>query len=429
MKLHTYVAALLVALVFSPAMAQYQTPEHSVPVGRGGGKTGFNKASPGVAGYSLVSNGPDADPSFQNVPGVPHVASMAALRTAPTSGLVAGQTISVGGYSTENDGGGGLFTVSLANATDDSGCVINSSVGVVSYTRNACFNGQPMSVNYFGAKGDNSTSNTAAFNAAFAYAKSSGIANYLVPGASLCLYVPRGTYQFATQPNNIDFQLCLLGESTATTLIRNFSPTGANGLLNFVGGANSWRVENMGILAASGTTGGTLISVISTASASIGFCRLRNLQLSTKGTDTYNNALYFDGTAFVGPPIGIRDCTFENLAVFGANGNSVFLSGVENLTWNGGGVFAAGGTGTGTGRILINGSASVQSNAVNINVSTVLGGLSIFNTNNAIINSGQIGATGGVSITNGSSAAFISVHSPQFTGTVQGNWVSSTSGP
>lgn len=61
-------AAFFVALnllVASPAIAQWQTPDHSIPIGNGAGVTGFNAAVPGTAGLPLASNGASADPSFQ----------------------------------------------------------------------------------------------------------------------------------------------------------------------------------------------------------------------------------------------------------------------------------------------------------------------------------------------------------------------------
>lgn len=64
-----FVRFLLVALLFvaSPACAQWQTQNHSVPIGKGGSNIGFSFATPGTAGQPLVSNGPSADPSFQDL--------------------------------------------------------------------------------------------------------------------------------------------------------------------------------------------------------------------------------------------------------------------------------------------------------------------------------------------------------------------------
>lgn len=60
------VAGILLASIClaGPAFAQWQVPDHSVPVGRGSGFTGFKSAAPGTAGRPLVSNGASADPSF-----------------------------------------------------------------------------------------------------------------------------------------------------------------------------------------------------------------------------------------------------------------------------------------------------------------------------------------------------------------------------
>jgi len=58
-------AATALALAGMPVDAQWQTPDHSVPIGNGAGIVGFSNAAPGTAGQPLVSNGPSADPSFQ----------------------------------------------------------------------------------------------------------------------------------------------------------------------------------------------------------------------------------------------------------------------------------------------------------------------------------------------------------------------------
>lgn len=60
-------AAALVAVLFllvHPVAAQWQTPIHSVPVGRGAGVTGFGSAMPGAAGIPLTSQGSTVDPAF-----------------------------------------------------------------------------------------------------------------------------------------------------------------------------------------------------------------------------------------------------------------------------------------------------------------------------------------------------------------------------
>ena len=54
-------------LLVAPAAAQWQTSNHSIPIGQGAGKTGFRSAAPGVLGQPFVSGGPSADPAFGTI--------------------------------------------------------------------------------------------------------------------------------------------------------------------------------------------------------------------------------------------------------------------------------------------------------------------------------------------------------------------------
>lgn len=59
------VAVFAASFLFaSPALAQWQTPNHSAPIGRGAGVTGFGSAAPGATGIPLTSNGASSDPTF-----------------------------------------------------------------------------------------------------------------------------------------------------------------------------------------------------------------------------------------------------------------------------------------------------------------------------------------------------------------------------
>lgn len=57
-------AALAWTLFVVPVAAQWQTPNYSVPIGRGSG-TGFKSAAPAAKGAILTSNGVSSDPSFK----------------------------------------------------------------------------------------------------------------------------------------------------------------------------------------------------------------------------------------------------------------------------------------------------------------------------------------------------------------------------
>lgn len=59
----------LACVVALPAVAQWQVPDHAVPIGNGAGVIGFSSAAPGSSGQCLVSNGASSDPSFQACPG------------------------------------------------------------------------------------------------------------------------------------------------------------------------------------------------------------------------------------------------------------------------------------------------------------------------------------------------------------------------
>lgn len=63
--IRTVAIFIYIVLVSWPAYGQWQTPNHSVPVGRGVSVMGFGNAAPGAAGLPFVSNGASSDPSFQ----------------------------------------------------------------------------------------------------------------------------------------------------------------------------------------------------------------------------------------------------------------------------------------------------------------------------------------------------------------------------
>jgi hypothetical protein len=63
-KLEVVLFVLFNMLVASPAIGQWQTPAHSVPIGQGAGITGFGSAGPAAAGVPFVGSGPTSDPVF-----------------------------------------------------------------------------------------------------------------------------------------------------------------------------------------------------------------------------------------------------------------------------------------------------------------------------------------------------------------------------
>lgn len=65
MKLIVFVFSVFVC---TPALAQWQTPDHSVPVGRGGGAVGFRSVAPG-ANNQVLTGVTGADPTFRALSG------------------------------------------------------------------------------------------------------------------------------------------------------------------------------------------------------------------------------------------------------------------------------------------------------------------------------------------------------------------------
>lgn len=90
--LRSFAVASAAFFYIGTASAQWQTPDHSVPVGRGSG-TGFKFAAPGAAGQTLVSNGASSDPSFQAISGPAFGTQTANTHfSGPTSGGAANPT-------------------------------------------------------------------------------------------------------------------------------------------------------------------------------------------------------------------------------------------------------------------------------------------------------------------------------------------------
>jgi hypothetical protein len=105
-------AALLFA-VCVPASAQWQVPDHAVPIGRGGGNTGFKNAAPGIIDLPLLSGGPLADPSFRALTNGSFGSSIPAstYKCNPTGGLGPLQDCAIPAS------GGGTVTGAACNAT------------------------------------------------------------------------------------------------------------------------------------------------------------------------------------------------------------------------------------------------------------------------------------------------------------------------
>lgn len=230
-----------------------------------------------------------------------------------------------------------------------------------------------------------------------------------------------GTFRFTTQADDIDSQVHLIGSGMGRTIIlRDYNGTSGKGILAITEGANGTKIEGMSIIAKAGTTGGAALSIKSTSSYATSFITLENLNLSTFGSNSYDNTVIIDGTAKTSAPTGVRDISFKNVHIFGANGFSLSLQSVNGFSYHGGGVYPAGGTNAASGGIAIGGTSTNKSNYMTISL-PACNGLNLTNSSYGLIDCTTIGAISGVSINNDTSAAYYRTRGTP-TGSVLGNW-------
>ena len=199
--------AAFVALLFSaaPALAQWQTPTHSVPIGQGIGITGFGSAAPSTAGQPLVSNGASADPSFQVVPN-------AGLATMPANTTKCNAT---SGTAVPTDCTAATMRSNIAVP----GLTTNNTLsGVNGFTGNTYFSsGKPWIDVRSGANGcaaalgNNSNDDTVAIQCQLTFAGASG-------SAASVVFVPCGNYK-TTALIHIPAGIFLIGQGESCSLI------------------------------------------------------------------------------------------------------------------------------------------------------------------------------------------------------------------
>ncbi len=265
----------------------------------------------------------------------------------------------------------------------------------------------------YGIVADGITDDTAAFNTFMAACKAGERKGEL----------QRGTIRFASKPNDIDFNWDLGGKGLVTTvIIRDYNGTGVVGCLNLTDGSSGTRIHDMSVQSSSGKTAGSMICVTSSTTYAISGISFENLWLTTGGTDTQTYTLYIDGTLKTTSPSGIRDVFLKNVHAFGATDFAVGIQSVIGLSWMGGGIYPAGGTGNG---VVIGGinTANNKSTFINLNLSTC-GGLNLTNCWYITINSPSIGLLAGVSVNNANTCSLTQIIGYP-AGTVLGNWVDS----
>lgn len=113
--------------------------------------------------------------------------TIAQMRAATKATLSDGTYVTVGGYNTRNDGGGGVFVwVADSTEADDSGTVFSALEGGVGRWLRLSIEAR-FNVQWFGVKGDGATDNATALAAAEAAAYAKGKS----------LFYPAGVYRFS----------------------------------------------------------------------------------------------------------------------------------------------------------------------------------------------------------------------------------------
>lgn len=327
----TAVAAALFMAVLQPAAAQWQTPNHSVPMGRGVGVTGFGNAAPGSAGQPLVSNGPNADPSFQSLSANGNVfATVVALR-ANTAAITTAQLL---GYTLVADGGEGTLNYVASDvASADNNCTIFVDASGHRFYRTAAYGS--VNVKWCGAKGDGATNDVVPINRAVKIV-CDGNATIASPTPFVngTAFFPPGNYIVDGGINVDNFSGghvsagCTLQGSgeTATVLL---TLTGATANMLEIVGSSSIIIRDMYLRASAGTS---VVNVIGIASSNTNPCNVIRLE-----------NVFMDSFVNVNSLLAIQNCT-EGLvinvggAIFPpatSSHNLISITSTNPFGWNG----------------------------------------------------------------------------------------------
>jgi Pectate lyase superfamily protein len=276
----------------------------------------------------------------------------------------------------------------------------------------------------FGGKGDGSSDNTDAFNNAVAAAMPKG----------LRVYLPVGTYRFASRPKPIGSGVRFVGAGSVgstpgfgTYLIADYDEqNGEAGFLNWDGSygnssGTGGGVQDLVIYKSLGHHGGTAIKLTGVDDDHrAGFMTISDVLVSgAQPSGTWDHILVIDGSCCKTPHTqGIRDVYINNF--WGANstspGKSVLLNNAVQVFWHGGEIFPAGG-GQSTG-ITLDGGETMYSMSTNVFFSDVYLAGSFFVKNARTV---SYGGYIGENITISSEATDIDI-----TGIVGGNIVNAS---
>lgn len=224
----------------------------------------------------------NADGTAANV-----VANVAALRAATPEQAALLKTVYVAGYYATGSGGDGVYCWNASSAaTDNGGTIVASNAGGNGrwYRQNNCL---ALSVKCFGAKGDATTDDTTALQAALNYAIAAGVA----------LHVPEGTYRITsglmftdgTYGNGLKLSgvnraksVIQMDANNQTILTINFASAGGGGL-NY---SSHGHVKDITLARVAGRTGITGLRVTACWYYTFENIAVSNLHI---GVDVFSN--------------------------------------------------------------------------------------------------------------------------------------------
>lgn len=203
--------------------------------------------------------------------------------------------------------------------------------------------------------------------------------SYMTVKGSTLLLLGGCQYTFNSQPNAFAPTAPWIQGSglNNTTILRNFNGSAGVGFIQITG-ASGAMLRGFALNAADGTTGGDMINIKATSVTGSDGSVIEDISISPAGSaDAYVRGFVIDGSAKVTGAIGTRDTSIRNLNVFGASDTSVYLLDTIGLSWNGGGAFVAGGTGSFTGGMQAIGSVLFTPAYLDVKVFTFGGNVSL----------------------------------------------------
>lgn len=248
---------------------------------------------------------------------------------------------------------------------------------------------------------------------------------YIAANGQRELKLADGLYYFKTQPGffGLGYAPSIRGTGQSTTvLIRDYVGTSGVGFIQ-CSGADGVQLRNLSMNALQ--SGGDMLRLEATTLAGCSATSFIDLTISPTGAGTYERGLYLAGTAKVSGSLGSRNNMWVNTRVFGGTTKAVYLSGVAGgLTWHGGGVISAGGSGANAGQLEITGTSTVQSTYLKLDFDVVggpTGALSFSECTYCQVNAAVVVGN----IDNAATANFCRVNTNRVTGIVQTNWINS----